>query len=514
MTQNRRIALNVVATYGRSLYALVIGLLTGRWALMALGASDYGLYGVVGGLTAFVAFLNGLSASAVGRFYAFSVGAAKKCADGVEDCRKWFNTALLLHTVLSVVLVAVGYPVGAWAVRSYLAVPPDRIEVCIWVWRFACISCFVGMFNVPFQAMYTAKQEIAELTIYSFVVTTLNFFFLLYVVNHPSEWLFEYALWMCLLVVVPQIVISVRAVYKYAECRFVRAYLFDRRRIAEILAFAGARLLGSLSQLVSSQGTSILVNKMLGPTRNAAMTIGNTVCSHCSTLSSAFVGALSPAITNSAGAGDKKRFLELVYLSCSSTCAAVLVFAIPLMVEIDEVMVIWLKNPPEGVSSLCFALLITVVLNRVSDGLWIGIFALGKIAAFQAVESILWFLVLPFSYGFVKAGFGIAGIGYALVVSNLIAVLVKLYFSRKICGISIVHWICNIFMPLFSIAIMCGACGWAVRECFEASVIRVGIVSLVVELVMLPLLWCFVLPREIKNRIILRMNNLRNLFSS
>ena len=37
MSPNRRIFLNIVATYGRSLYALVIGLLCGRWTLMSLG---------------------------------------------------------------------------------------------------------------------------------------------------------------------------------------------------------------------------------------------------------------------------------------------------------------------------------------------------------------------------------------------------------------------------------------------------------------------------------------------
>ena len=48
MTQNRRIVLNIIATYGRSLYALVIGLFTARWVQMTLGKSDYGFYGVVG----------------------------------------------------------------------------------------------------------------------------------------------------------------------------------------------------------------------------------------------------------------------------------------------------------------------------------------------------------------------------------------------------------------------------------------------------------------------------------
>ena len=61
MTANRRIFLNIVATYVspegvarvakralcgvRSLYALVIGLFCGRWTLMALGEVDYGLVG-------------------------------------------------------------------------------------------------------------------------------------------------------------------------------------------------------------------------------------------------------------------------------------------------------------------------------------------------------------------------------------------------------------------------------------------------------------------------------------
>ena len=49
MTANRRIALNILATYGRSLYALALGLFCGRWCLMALGEVDYGLMGGVGG---------------------------------------------------------------------------------------------------------------------------------------------------------------------------------------------------------------------------------------------------------------------------------------------------------------------------------------------------------------------------------------------------------------------------------------------------------------------------------
>ena len=52
MTANRRIFLNIIATYGRSLFALVCGLFISRWVLAALGKTDFGLYGVAGGMMA------------------------------------------------------------------------------------------------------------------------------------------------------------------------------------------------------------------------------------------------------------------------------------------------------------------------------------------------------------------------------------------------------------------------------------------------------------------------------
>ena len=128
LTPNRRIFLNIVATYGRSLYALVIGLFCGRWTLMALGQEDYGLWGVVGGLTVFISLLNSILAGTVGRFYALSVGASSVASDkgqALEECRKWFSTAALIHTVVPLVLMSIGWPLGEHAIRSgWIVVPP------------------------------------------------------------------------------------------------------------------------------------------------------------------------------------------------------------------------------------------------------------------------------------------------------------------------------------------------------------------------------------------------------
>ena len=160
--------MNIIATYGRSLYALVCGLFISRWVLAALGKTDFGLYGVVGGMAIFISFINILLSLATGRFYAFAEGKAQKAISdgngdaGLEECRQWFSSAIVLHTIVPFILVFIGYPIGMYAVGHWLTIPHDRLDACRWVFRFVCIACFVGMVNVPFQAMYTAKQYIAE----------------------------------------------------------------------------------------------------------------------------------------------------------------------------------------------------------------------------------------------------------------------------------------------------------------------------------------------------------------
>ena len=310
MTENRRIFWNIVATYGRSLIALVCGLFASRWVLMALGQSDFGLYGVVGGLTAFIAFFNSLLAGAISRFFAFSVGEAMLARDpetGLAECRKWFNTAVFVHTAIPVVVMLVGYPIGVYAVRNWLTIQPDRVEAAVWVFRFVCISCFVGMVNVPFSAMFTAKQYIAELTLYSLITTILNVTGLYYMVCHPGFWLVKYSLWICLISVVPQILICWRATVLFQECRIKVGWLFDASRLRQLGAYAGWQMFGAFGSIARSQGIAILVNKFFGTRLNATMSVANQVAAQSVTLSSALNGAFAPALTTYAGAGDNAK---------------------------------------------------------------------------------------------------------------------------------------------------------------------------------------------------------------
>lgn len=500
MTERKRIFLNIMATYGRSLFSLAVGIFTARWALNALGKVDYGLVGVVGGLTSFVGFVNGLLSFSVSRFYAVSVGAERRADSsyeiGLEECRKWFNTALLIHTAIPLVLLLIGYPIGEWAVRHFLTIPADRIEACVWVWRFTCVNCFVGMVSVPFNAMYGAKQDIAELTIYGFVTTTLNALFLYYMITHPAVWLVKYCLWMCAIGTTVTLTQMTRSFYKYQECRLNVSYLWDLGRFKEIVVFGFARFWTQLSNIISGQGNVILVNKYLGPEFNASMSLGRTVVAHTGTLSSALTGAFSPAIMNAAGAGDAEKVRRLSFQQCRLGTLLVLIFILPLALEIREVLVLWLKSPPVFVAELVLAIMVDVVLERMSEGLYMPIMAFGKgVVRYSWWSGWCGFFRFGVAFALLAAGLGLYGVCLALIIARIVVVLLRLYMCRKLAGMSVRHWIFKVFVPIALLSILTLCIGYSTRV-MAASFLRIVVTTLVCELVLIPCSWFFALSAE------------------
>ena len=508
MTPNRRIFLNVIATYGRSLYALIIGLLCGRWAYVSLGTIDYGLLGLVGGLIAFVTFFNQLLATAVARFYAVNVGAAQRNgAEGVEQCKKWFNTALSIHWSVPSLLLLIGYPTGAWAVRNFFEIPADRIADCVWVWRFSCLSCYVAMMNVPFAAMYNAKQEIAELTIYSFATTTLNAIFLYWMVMHRGVWLVKYSLWTCLLAVVPNLLIGIRAVVKYKECRFDVRYLWSLERYKELAVFAFARFWWAFSPFVSSQGQAILINKFLGPTYNASKSVGLTVSSHANNLSSALSSAFSPAIMNMAGAGNDKEVRRLAFVVCRLGAAMVLVFAVPLMLEIDTVLTAWLTSPPPFATELCLVILLRSVFDRMTEGYGMAIMGFGRgVMRYSwvigwtgiATVAIAWILFL--------CGLGMWSICIALLSTKAAGVLIRLKMGETLAELPSKRWLGDVLCPLLLVSLVASVVSFPIRFLLSASLYRVGLTTIMCEVAMLPMLWFFVFGVSEREYIFSRIN--------
>lgn len=466
---------------------------------MALGEVDYGLMGVVGGLTAFISFFFGILSGAVGRFYAFALGRASVANDpqqGLEECREWFSLAVTIHSVVPLVLLVVGYPAGEWAVRHYLTIPPDRILACLWVWRFTCVSCLLGMVTVPFNAMYGAKQYIAELTIYTFVTSTLNLFFLHYMITHPGIWLAKYALWTCLLGIAPQIIITTRAYFIFPECRFRRKYAWNWSKYKEMLSYTGWNIFGSLAYMLKGQGIAILVNKYFGPAINASMGIASTVSGHTQTLSGAMQGAFSPAITTAIGAGDLEGARKFAYRFCKFGMALSLLFMIPLALELPTVMRLWLKNPPEYVTGLCWLMLLMAFVDQNTLGHGVAVMANGKIKWYQIVLGSFSLMALPFAWIFCALGFNVYFVNIGVLLAWTLLVYGRLFFARYFLEMSIRYWLTKIMLPILIASTIATVTGCLPRLILTDSFLRVVATTLACEVVFVPLLWLVIFNGE------------------
>lgn len=508
MSPNKRIFLNIVATYGRSLYALVCGLFAARWVLEALGQEDFGLYGVVGGLVVFISIINTLLGVAVGRFYAVSIGAAQVAKDkkaALTECRAWFSTAVLLHTVVPLALMLIGEPIGEYAIRAeWLVVPPERLNACLWVFRFACLASFVSMVGVPFNAMYTAKQAIAELTIYGFATSTLNLCFFYYMVTHPGTWLARYAAWMAAMQILPATVIAVRACFVFPECRLLFREMWNPSRLRQLAAFAGWQAFGGLGAIARSQGIAILLNRHteFGPARNSSMTIANQVAAQTDTLSAAMVGAFQPAIANAYGAKDYGRMRSLAFRACKFGTLLSAVFVLPLALELPDILRLWLKTPPDYAAGLCWSILAMHLVDRTTVGHMMAVAATGKVALYQAFLGGSLILTLPLAWCFVRNGLGIYSVGWALTLTTTLCAWGRVWFAYKIAGMSALFWAKKVFRPLVILIflVLCG--GSLPRLVFSAGIVRVGGTVVVCEILMVLLSWMFLLSKTEKEALL------------
>ena len=473
MTENRRIVLNIVATYGRSLFALACGVFGGRWALMSLGEVNYGLHGLVAGLTVFISFFNDVLGASLGRFYALAVGRARVMGDdGVEECRRWFSLAVLIHAILPVCLFVVGWPVGEWAIRHYLTIPPDRVAAC------------------------GAKQYIAELTVYGFICTSLNIIMLGYMVSHPGDWLVKYAFWLTLLGIVPTIIIAFRSVKLFPECRFRLAYCMDGRKFRQLLAFSFWQGFGAFTTMLRTNGIAVIINRNFGPAVNASLAVARNLGGKADELASAMLGAFTPAVTSAYGAGDLPRAFMLADRMCKFGVLASLVFMVPVAVELPYLMRLWLVNPPEHATTFCLMVMLQRVINKLTKGHALLIQATGRIGLYEFVVALLGMLMLGATIVLIASGVGPFSICYSLVAFAILYAGIRPFFVRRFLEWPICPWIKGTLFPQVGSTALAVIAGICTHRVMSEGFPRLMVSAVVCESVLCLFSWFWVLGAE------------------
>jgi O-antigen/teichoic acid export membrane protein len=210
----------------------------------------------------------------------------------------------------------------------------------------------------------------------------------------------------------------------------------------------------------------------------------------------AMQGAFTPAITQAYGEGDYAKGRMLSYRSCKFGLLLVILFVIPLLIELPAVFNLWLKNPPEYSVGLCLFMLIILVIDKSALGHMIAIYATGKIAGYQFFSGGALILTVPVAWMFVELGFGVYSIGVALVISMMLCVFGRIWYARKYANLSFWYWLKCIVVRVFVVSVLIACAGLIPRLLMPESLVRICLTSLICLLTYLPLVWIVALNYE------------------
>lgn len=489
MTAGNRIIFNALATYGRTLLQMGLGLFSSRWVLQSLGVTDYGLMGVVGTLIVLITFLNAVFNGACARFFAFSIG-----KNDLQDLRKWFNTALSVHLSLAIILIAIGWPIGEWAIDNFLNIPADRLDTAHWVFRFSLVSAFWTISSTPYMAMFIATQNIVELTLWEIASIFSNFIFVYWLTTYTGDAWLLYAGFTVGLSILIGLGKLLRARRRFAGCKIDISFWGDWKRIKEMFSFSGWTLFGNLGYLARANIPAILLNQFFNPIRfafvNASYQIGVALAGYTQSMSSSLLGAFSPQITTLAGANEHEKMVQTSFNASKFGTLLILLIAIPVSLEADYLLVLWLKEPPLLAASFCRLVILQMVFDNITYGHMAGILALGKIKWYQITTGLLCISSAPISWVVLKMGGGPLSVSWIIFGCMVACSIARLLFGRRILQISIISWAKDIFVPLLLVSIAAIVAGLTVMLLIDnPSFLRLCITTATTIVITIILSW-------------------------
>lgn len=440
---NKRIAQNTFFLYLRMLFTMVVSLYTSRIVLSTLGIEDFGIYNVVGGIVAMFGFINGSMTTSTQRYITFALG--KKDENHLSDV---FCTSLIIHGFISIIVVILGETIGLWFLCNKMQIPVERMEAALWVYQCSIGTSIVLILSIPYNAVIIAYERMSAFAYISIfeVITKLLVVYLLFFIS--SDKLILYSI----LILTVQILI--RLCYSW-YCRKVFAitefkWIWDIKLLKEMTGLAGWSMFGNLAYISFTQGINILLNIFFGPTINAARAISVQIQNTVNQLSFNFQMALNPQITKSYASGNMEYMHSLVLRSSKFTYYLLLILSLPLFIETDAILRIWLNNFPSNTVVFVRLMLGVTILDAMANPLIVSATATGRIKYYQLVLGGILLTILPISYVVLKMGASPSAVFIVHLGVCICSFVVRLLFLKYMINLSL-----NIYFKEVCFRILC-----------------------------------------------------------
>lgn len=433
MQAAKRVAKNTAILYGRMAITMFISLYATRLVLAALGASDFGIFNVVGGAIVMLTFLNNAMAASTQRFMSYAHG-----EENPDKQKNIFNVSIVLHLLIGILIVILLEVAGYFLFHNVLKIAPERLSVAKLIYHFLVLSTFVRVISVPYDAVINAHEDMLFVAILGIFEAFLKLGIAFYVTYTGFDKLASYGFFMAMLAILLLLIQRLYCHRRYIEVKInIRKY-YDKTLFKEMTSFGGWSLLGSTTGLLSNYGQGIVINMFFGTIVNAAQGVANQIAGQLSAFSSTMLKALNPVIVKSEGSGNREAMLRVSMTGSKISFSLMAFFSIPVILEMPLILNFWLKSVPEYAIIFCRLLLIKTLIEQLFVTLSTSIAAAGNIKRFQISLSLLAVLPLIVTYFLFKAGYSPETIYIVFIIQVLIRSFgVILYFAKKLCGLSI-----------------------------------------------------------------------------
>ena len=443
-TTANRVIKNTGYLYAKMGITMFISLYTTRLVLNSLGASDFGIFNIVGGAIAMLGFLNAAMASATQRFMSYSEGEGNK-----EKQKSIFNVSLLLHLGISLVAGIALLIAGYFFFNGILNIPANRVFAAQVVYGSLIVSTMFTVMSVPYDATMNAHENMKYYAAVGILESLLKLAVAFACVYTSFDKLIVYG---TLMACIPLITLTIMRIYchkHYEECTVAPRLYWNKGIMKEMAGFAGWNFFSTAAALITNNGVGIVMNMFFGTVINAAQGVANQICGQMMAVTMNLSKAINPVITKAEGSKDHLRALKIASTSSKATFFITSLFAIPAIATMPCLLETWLGNVPEFAVFFAQCQLTISMCEQLTAGFNTAITATGEIKGISVFKSVTKFMYLPLSYILFKAKVSIVIVYCMLVLIQGIVngLFAPIYFLNKNMGYSYSSFFRTVLFP-------------------------------------------------------------------
>lgn len=502
---NAKIAKNTLLLYVRMFFLIFLGFFTVRKLLEVLGVEDFGLVNLITSIVMIFSFLSGILSTAASRFFNFELG-----KNDPERLKKLFSAIVSITFFCGAIIFLLAITAGYYYFLNYVDIPEAKRDSVSILYILCAAAFVVRFFALPYEALVISHED---MSIFSWV-TIIEYLLRLCVVYAlfflPDSRIVYYGVMMILPSAFVLVSTFVVCKLKYAEAKY--KFVFERQMLAEILSFMGWSVFGNVVYLVYNALVNVILNNVLGGGINAARALSVQVSTAVSSFANNFLAATRPQLVQNWATQDKNRSRALTLLSAKYAYFMVLVFVLPLELETNFVIGVWLDKIPEYTIMLTRIILVCSLVEVLSYPPLTLIQAVGKIAAYQITVSAILFINAPAVYVILKLGGGVGLAMSSAIAIAMVATLARLVFLQRLSDIKIAEFFKAVVYPAGMVTAVSIPLPLAVFAAMPEGVVRfICVVPLSVACVILGALYLGMGKAEsdcVKNLIVKKVKSL------